>query len=157
MKLILLFTGKTEEGYINEGVDLYAKRLRRYIPHEIIILPDRKTRQGQPRGKSRAREMDRLMLSSGNTAFTVILDEKGEKLNSCEFAKFIEQTMTRGYKEMVFITGGAYGFTDSLSNKADRLISLSDMTFTHQMVRLILIEQIYRAMTIIKGEPYHHQ
>jgi 23S rRNA (pseudouridine1915-N3)-methyltransferase len=157
MKLILLFTGKTEESYMNEGIALYAKRLRRYIPHEIKILPDTKTGRGQPRGKSRVRAMDKPVVSSGNTAFTVLLDEKGEKLNSGEFAKFIEHTMTRGYKEMIFITGGAYGFADSQYNKADRLISLSDMTFTHQMVRLILIEQIYRAMTIIKGEPYHHQ
>jgi 23S rRNA (pseudouridine1915-N3)-methyltransferase len=157
MKLTLLFTGRTEEAYLKEGIEIYTKRLRHYIPHEIKIVDDRKKRTEHPAGRSKAGKNEKL-ISAGNTnAYIVLLDEKGDKLSSEGFAKLIENTMIQGYKDLVFITGGAYGFSENIYRRANRLISLSDMTFTNQMVRLILVEQIYRAMTIIRGEPYHHQ
>jgi 23S rRNA (pseudouridine1915-N3)-methyltransferase len=157
MKLTLLFTGKTEEAYLKEGIGIYTKRLRHYIPHEIKIVDDRKKRPEHREGRSKAGKSEKLIPEGNNNAYYVLLDEKGDKLSSEEFARFIENTMVQGYKELVFITGGAYGFSENAYRRANRLISLSDMTFTNQMVRLILVEQIYRAMTIIRGEPYHHQ
>ncbi len=155
MKIVLLFTGKTEDGYLKEGIGIYTKRLKRYIPHEIKITGERKKKPGKISGQSR--DNDKPIPEFDNTSYVVILDEKGEKFSSVDFARFIEKTMNQGYKELVFITGGAYGFPQDTREKAHRSISLSDMTFSHQMVRLILVEQIYRAMTIIRGEPYHHR
>ncbi len=153
MKIILVFTGKTAEKYIREGIDIYTDRLRHYIPVEIRIaeIPGKKRRSRK--GSLNMAEP----VSQPGSSLLVLLDEKGKKLNSVEFSKFIESAMTSGYKELVFYTGGAWGFPEKTFDKVDRIISLSDMTFTHQMVRLILVEQIYRAMTIIRGEPYHHQ
>lgn len=156
MKLKLLFTGKTEDGYLKEGIDIYTKRLRHYIPYEIKIAGERKKKSFQQSAKISA-EYEKLMSAFDKTAYIVLLDEKGEKLTSEGFAGLIEKNMNHGYRELVFITGGPYGFPENIRNKADRIVSLSDMTFSHQMVRLILVEQIYRAMTIIRGEPYHHQ
>ncbi len=147
MKIILLFTGKTEESYLKEGIDIYSKRVERYIPHEIKIINERKKKFTA--GNS--------LPVSGHSSYVVCLDEKGDKLSSVDFAKFLEKIMNQGYKELVFVTGGAYGFTERETLRADRLLSLSKMTFSHQMVRLILVEQIYRALTIIRGEPYHHR
>jgi 23S rRNA (pseudouridine1915-N3)-methyltransferase len=147
MKLILLFTGKTEDSYLKEGIDIYSKRIGRYIPHEIKIINERKKKFTA--GNS--------LPVLGQSSYVVCLDEKGDKLSSVDFAKFLEKMMNQGYKELVFITGGAYGFTEGETLTADRLLSLSQMTFSHQMVRLILVEQIYRALTIIRGEPYHHR
>ncbi len=152
MRITLLFTGKTDEPFIRDGIEVYAGRLSHYVPLEIKVAGNEgkksKSRKGAARGT-------RLVHKSGSSLL-VLLDEKGEKLSSAGFSRFIETTMIGGYKELIFYTGGAYGFTKEVYNKADRIISLSDMTFTHQMVRLILVEQIYRAMTIIRGEPYHH-
>lgn len=155
MKIVLLFTGKTEEAYLNEGIGIYIRRLKRYIPVEIRIIGETGKKKASA-GKHKIRESGKLSIPAGNLSYLALLDEKGDKFNSEEFAGFIEQIMTRGYKELVFVTGGAYGFPELMHRKADRKISLSDMTYTHQMVRLILAEQIYRAMTIIRGEPYHH-
>jgi 23S rRNA (pseudouridine1915-N3)-methyltransferase len=155
MKLILLFRGKTDEAYLREGIDNYAKRIKNYIPLEISITGERGKKPGTF-GTAKARGSERHLSTIGKTSFVVLMDEKGERYSSEGFAKFIEKISIRGYKEMVFVTGDAYGFPDEYYNRADHLVSLSDMTFTHQMVRLILAEQLYRAMTIIRGEPYHH-
>jgi 23S rRNA (pseudouridine1915-N3)-methyltransferase len=157
MKITLLFTGKTRENYLKEGIAIYTKRLGRYIPFEIAVLNDGKSRPGNHSGKSKSRDSSKQPPYEGNTTFLVLLDQKGEKFSSESFAGFIQNTMNKGYKELAFMTGGAYGFPDNTYETADKIISLSDMTFSNQMVRLILAEQIYRAMTIIRGEPYHHQ
>ncbi len=157
MKLTLVFTGKTEEKYLREGIDIYTKRLRHYIPHEIKIIGLGKKRSGHPAGKSDAGEIEKLVSFTGSNTFVVLLDENGDRLSSPELARLISKTMNHGYKDMVFITGGSHGIPEETNRLANRVVSLSDLTFPHQMVRLILVEQIYRAMTIIKGEPYHHQ
>jgi 23S rRNA (pseudouridine1915-N3)-methyltransferase len=143
MKITLVFMGKTRERYLKEGIDIYLKRLRHYIPTEIKIFEER--------GKK-----SRMPARFNGQVFVTLLDEKGERFTSEEFAKFVEKVIVQGNKELVFIAGDAWGLQEELYQKADRVISLSDMTFTHQMVRLILAEQLYRAMTIIRGEPYHH-
>ena len=157
MKLTLLFTGKTEDSYLKEGIEIYAKRLKRYLPLEIKIIGESVKRSKSSAGRARIRESEIITSAVSRSSYIVLLDEKGKCYSSEEFARFIENIMNRGYRELVFVTGGAYGFSDELYGKADHKVSLSDMTFTHQMVRLILTEQLYRAVTIIRGEPYHHE
>lgn len=159
MKITLAFTGKTEPGYLKEGIDIYIKRLRHYAPTRVIIIDDGNKSRGNPaRGEGAVKgTIDKILASFTTKPFVVLMDEKGEDYNSLQFAEFIEKSMIQGYKELVFIIGGAYGFSDNLKSMATRVLSMSKMTFSHQMARLILAEQIYRAMTIIKGEPYHHE
>jgi 23S rRNA (pseudouridine1915-N3)-methyltransferase len=152
MKITLLFMGKTREHYLKEGIEIYIKRIRHYIPVEIKVIEERGKKTPGLAGKQ---EYERLISADGQV-FVALLDEKGERFNSGEFAKFIEKVILRGYKELVFVTGDAWGLPVQLYKNADRVVSLSDMTLTHQMVRLLLAEQLYRAMTIIRGEPYHH-
>jgi 23S rRNA (pseudouridine1915-N3)-methyltransferase len=155
MKITLLFPGKTEDNYIREGLDIYIRRLKHYIPVEIKILGERGKKTGT--GKLKTHGAEGILSARDNSRYVALLDEKGEKLSSGDFAGFIEKTIIQGYKELVFVTGDAYGIPRELYPTANRVLSLSEMTFTHQMVRLILIEQLYRAMTIIRGESYHHE
>ncbi len=157
MKLTLIFTGKTRPGYLKEGIDIYTKRLGHYAPVKIKTIEEQGGKSGSSRAKTKFAKSEKIISGIDNNSYVVLLDEKGETFSSHEFARFVEKTMTHGYKEFVFISGGAYGFPDYLYNKANKVISLSQMTFSHQMVRLILAEQLYRAMTIIRGESYHHE
>ncbi len=152
MKITLVFTGKTDEPYIREGIEVYAGRLRHYLPFDIVIAGNNNKKKKTGRAASAHKEP----LRNPGASLLILLDEKGDRFTSQEFARFLETSMIGGHKELAFYTGGPYGFTEEMYKKADRIISLSDMTFTHQMVRLILVEQIYRAMTIIRGEAYHH-
>ncbi|MFO7922675.1 MAG: 23S rRNA (pseudouridine(1915)-N(3))-methyltransferase RlmH [Bacteroidales bacterium] len=156
MKIKLLFTGKTEESYLKEGIDIYTQRVKRYIPLEVKIIEEFAKKQGSPARRTKTRKTGRIISGIDKSSFLVLLDEKGKSFSSPEFAGFLEKKIIMGYKEIIFVTGGAYGFPEELYSRANRIISLSEMTFTHQMVRLILVEQLYRAMTIINGEPYHH-
>lgn len=156
MRITLMFTGKTEAGYLKEGLDIYIKRLNRYIPTDIKIISEPFNKPGSPATGTKMSGYKKYVSTQGGSYFKVLLDEKGDQLSSEKFAGLIEKIMTRGYKELIFMTGGAYGFPEEMYREADRTLSLSGMTFTHQMVRLILVEQLYRAMTIIRGEPYHH-
>jgi 23S rRNA (pseudouridine1915-N3)-methyltransferase len=153
MKITLLFTGKTEESYLNEGINIYINRLKHYIPVEIKIIGTK----GKKSKSAGLRMENRLNTMPGNSSCLILLDEKGERFSSEKFARFIEKIIIQGYKELVFLIGDAYGIPDELYPRANKIVSLSEMTFTHQMVRLILAEQLYRAMTIIKGESYHHE
>lgn len=157
MKISLLFTGKTEDSYLKEGIDIYIKRIKHYIPVEIKIIGGRGKKSKTPAGRFKTREVEKLLETTDNSRFVILLDDKGDSFSSEDFAKFIESTIIRGYKEMVFIAGDSYGIPREIYSTANRVVSLSDMTFTHQMVRLILVEQIYRSMTIIRGESYHHE
>lgn len=157
MKITLLFTGKTEDNYLKEGIDIYIKRIKHYIPVEINIIGGRGKKSRTPVGFHKTRKGEKLPANTDSSRYIILLDDKGDSLSSEEFARFIESTIIRGYKEMVFVAGDAYGIPEEMYSTANRIVSLSDMTFTHQMVRLILAEQIYRAMTIIKGESYHHE
>ena len=156
MKIKLILTGKTEKAYIAAGMSEYCKRLIRYIPFEISEIEIKK-----PGGKDiaafvKTESAAQLKHLEAND-YVVLLDEKGKSADSVAFSGFLQQKMNESRKSVVFIIGGAYGFSPEIYKRADYMLSLSSMTFSHQLARLIFIEQLYRAFTIINGEPYHHQ
>lgn len=157
MKIALLSIGKTDNRLFKEIIDEYVKRLNYYIPFEDIYIPDIKNRKSISEVEQKNLEGDKLIKALELTDYIVLLDDKGKKFNSSGFANYIEKKMYTVPKRLVFIIGGPYGFSKSVYDIANEKISLSEMTFTHQMVRMIFTEQLYRAMTIINNEPYHHE
>lgn len=157
MNITLILTGKTDNKYISEGVDVYLKRLKHYINFETKIIPDLKNTKKLSEDQQKIKEGELILSRIKNTDILILFDEKGKEFASVGFAQFIEKKMISGTKNLVFIIGGAYGFSQEVYKRANGKLALSKMTFSHQMVRLIAVEQIYRAMTILKGEPYHHQ
>lgn len=156
MKITLLLIGKTTTKYMQEGIELYVKRLAHYIPFEIRLLPDIKA--SKTLSSDKQKEMESLIFLSaiGQSDYVVLLDERGKEMTSREFAGYIDKKMISVPKNLVFVIGGPYGFAESMYARANEKLSLSKMTFSHEMIRLFFVEQIYRAMTILKGEPYHH-
>jgi 23S rRNA (pseudouridine1915-N3)-methyltransferase len=152
MKLRVLWVGKSREEWVKEAVAEYSGRIRRYTSLELLEVRDEK---GAAAEEMRHRECERLEKLIPPNAKVVMLDERGEQMDSRIFSSFISKERDSGCGEMVFIIGGAYGFSEEF-RKRGKLLSLSKMTFTHQMIRVFLLEQIYRAFTIINGEPYHH-
>jgi 23S rRNA (pseudouridine1915-N3)-methyltransferase len=157
MKVKLLCIGKTDSDYIVQGLNEYEKRLKHYIPFESVYIPDLKNSKNLSENQQKVKEGEMIKNQIKETDYIVLLDEKGKDLSSVEFSSFIKKQMVSGSKGLIFVIGGPYGFSKDLYERANAKISLSKMTFSHQMVRLIFSEQLYRAMTIIKGEPYHHQ
>ena len=157
MKVCLLVIGKTDASYIREGIAEYEKRLTRYIPYEMKVLPDVKNAKNLTESLQKERAGEMLLEQFQPGDFVVLLDERGRQYSSMEFSQFLAQKMLGTVKRLVFVVGGPYGFSDGVYKRANDKISLSKMTFSHQMVRMIFAEQIYRAMTILKGEPYHHE
>jgi 23S rRNA (pseudouridine1915-N3)-methyltransferase len=155
MKISLICMGKTSFPFLREGIELYNKRMDRYLPFEIIEIPDKK-QTGTDQASVLKKESELLLAKFHPSDFVVLLDERGDLLNSGEMAKFIESRINLSIKHLVFVIGGAYGFSENVYARANAKLSLSKMTFSHQLVRLIFMEQLYRAFTIIKGEPYHH-
>ncbi|MBL4560614.1 MAG: 23S rRNA (pseudouridine(1915)-N(3))-methyltransferase RlmH [Labilibaculum sp.] len=156
MKIVLLVIGKTDKDFVKNGIEEYKKRLVHYLPFEIKIIPDIKNTKNLSENQQKQKEGVLILdkIKSGDTL--MLLDEGGKEFSSVAFSKFIEQKMIGGTKNLVFTIGGPYGFSDEVYKKAQGKVSLSKMTFSHQMIRMIFTEQLYRAMTIIKGEPYHH-
>lgn len=154
MRLKLLWVGKTQEPWVRAGIDEYAGRVRRYLPLEILEAREEKGAQAVA---MRERECERLAKLLPKGARLVVLDERGEGMSSTEFASFLSRSRDQGVSDLVFAIGGAYGFSDGFRSQAFKAISLSRMTLTHQMVRVFLLEQIYRGFTIMNGEPYHHE
>ncbi len=156
MKITLLLIGSTDKKYIKEGIADYLKRVTFYLPFEMKIIPDIKNNRNLTAAQQKEREGKAILelVASGDTL--ILLDEIGTELSSTGFAKWIEKRMITGTRQLTFVVGGPYGFSEAVYQRADAKISLSKMTFPHQLVRLIFAEQLYRAMTIIKGEPYHH-
>ena len=157
MKITLLVVGKTDAAYLKEGMEVYVKRLRHYINFSIEVIPD--VKKGKNTGMEQQKEKEGELILSKITPGKELhlFDEHGKMLSSKGFAKFIDQKMLSSVKELVFVIGGPYGFSDEVRKQATSKISLSKLTFSHQMVRLLCVEQIYRAFTILKGEPYHHE
>ncbi len=155
MKIRFIFTGKTKFDYINAGIQDYFSRLKRYTKTEIQIVPDLKNTRNMSEKKQTEQESKLLMKVIHPSELVILLDEKGKKFNSMEFSGFLNKKMMEG-RDICMVVGGAYGFSDEIMQKGDVKISLSPMTFSHQMVRLILVEQVYRAFTILRSEPYHH-
>jgi 23S rRNA (pseudouridine1915-N3)-methyltransferase len=157
MKVTLLVIGKTDKEYLREGIDIYVKRLFHYIPFEIKIIPDLKRNKNLSHEQQKVREGEQMLDQVQSADHLILLDENGSEFSSVNFSEWMEKKMVAGAKHIVFAIGGPYGFSQSIHQRANCKISLSKMTFSHQMVRVIFVEQLYRAMTIIKGEPYHHQ
>jgi len=156
MKIVLMQTGKTTEKHIAEGVEVYSARIRKYSGFEIITLPDIKNARNMPEQEHKSREGKKIVTSTGEGDFIVLLDEKGKEFSTVEFSEWMKKRLMSSGSRILFVIGGPWGFSDEVYNIADLKISLSRMTFPHQLVRLIFVEQLYRAFTIIKGEPYHH-
>ena len=157
MKIALLQTGKTTEKYVNEGVELYSARIRKYSGFEVITIPEMKNIRNMPPEEVKIREGKRVLRSIDKNDFVVLLDEKGKELRTVEFARWIEKQSMLSGKRIVFIIGGPWGFSQEVREIAGFTLSLSRMTFPHQLVRILFLEQLYRALTIIKGESYHHK
>ena len=157
MKICLMVIGKTDEPYLQKGIDLFLKRIPHYVPFELKIIPDLKNSKNLSEDQQKEKEGELIIQQLTGFDELILLDEQGTEVSSVAFARFLEKKMLSGIKRLVFVIGGPYGFSESVYSKAAGKISLSKMTFSHQMVRLIFTEQLYRAMTILKGEPYHHQ
>lgn len=156
MKICLLVIGKTDAAYIRAGIEEYEKRLTRYISYEMKVLPDVKNSKNMSEELQKEKEGDMLLEQFQTTDCVVLLDENGKQYSSVGFSDFLAQKMLNGIKRLVFVIGGPYGFAEKIYQRGNEKMSLSKMTFSHQMVRMIFAEQLYRGMTIIKGEPYHH-
>jgi 23S rRNA (pseudouridine1915-N3)-methyltransferase len=157
MKVTLLEIGKTEADYLKKGIDIYLKRIAHYITFNEQVIPSLKKSGRLSETQQKQKEGELILNLLNPTDELILLDEKGDRFSSVTFARFIEKKMVEGNRNIVFAIGGPYGFSPEVYAKARSTISLSEMTFSHQMVRLIFVEQFYRAMTILKGEPYHHQ
>jgi 23S rRNA (pseudouridine1915-N3)-methyltransferase len=153
VKLRLLWVGKTQEAWVRTGIEEYAGRVRRYLPFAIGEAKEEKGAHSAVGREAEGQRLEKLIPKGGRL---ILLDERGDRLSSPEFATLVGRERDSGTAELVFAIGGAYGFSDSIRAKAVRSIALSPMTFTHQMVRVIFLEQLYRALTILNNEPYHH-
>lgn len=156
MKAIFLQVGETDQAYLREGISLFESRIKHYIPLQVITIPGRRGMAKKGVEQMKGSEGERLLSNCKKGDYVVLLDERGEQFVSREFAAFMEQQMVAGWKRILFISGGAFGVSRKVFERADRVLSVSKMTFSHQMIRLIFFEQLYRAMTILKGDPYHH-
>lgn len=157
MKIALLVIGKTDASYFIDAVNEYSKRLEHYISFEIQVIPDIKNSKNLSAEQQKEKEGELILKNMSAGDYLVLLDDKGKEYTSIKFAEYIERKMHTVSKKLIFVIGGPYGFSQTVYNKANEKITLSRMTFSHQMVRLIFIEQLYRAMTILNNEPYHHE
>jgi 23S rRNA (pseudouridine1915-N3)-methyltransferase len=157
MKIVLLQTGKTTDKHIAEVVDLYAGRIKKYSVFDIVTLPDLKNTRNMSVQEQKMKEGKKIIQSVSVDDYVILLDERGKELRTLEFSGWIEKIFMLPKKRIAFVIGGPWGFSDEVYGRADFRMSLSKMTFPHQLVRLLFLEQLYRVFTIIKGEPYHHE
>ena len=157
MKITLLTVGKTDRDWVRQGLDIYVSRLRHYIPFVLNEIPELKNVSALTKEQIKAREGELILKNVRPTDDLILLDEHGKEYSSTELSRVIQDKISYVGKDIVFVIGGAYGFSDAVYQRANSKLSLSKMTFSHQMVRAIFAEQLYRAFTIIKGEPYHHR
>lgn len=157
MKIQLICVGKTERAYLKEGESEYLKRLKHYCSFEKIEISELKNAKKLSEDQIKIEEGKLILAKVDRSTQLILLDENGKSFSSVGFSKYLQKKFNQGGKSIVFVVGGAYGFSDELYARSNGKISLSEMTFSHQMVRIFFIEQIYRALTILKGEPYHHQ
>ena len=156
MKTELILIGKTTDKHFQAEIDDYTSRIGHYMPFSITVIPELKNTKALSEAQQKEREGEMVLAKLQPSDHVVLLDEHGKEFRSVEFARWIEQK-NASVRRLVFVIGGPYGFSDAMYQRANEKISLSKMTFSHQMVRLVFTEQIYRACTIIKGEPYHHE
>lgn len=157
MKITLLTVGKTDIKWVKEGLEMYVSRLKHYINFELTEIPELKNVSALSKEQIKLKEGELILKHLKPADLLVLMDEKGKEFRSVQFASMLEEKLNRGGRDMVFVIGGAYGFSEAVYSRADDKISLSKMTFSHQLVRTIFAEQLYRAFTIMRGEPYHHE
>ena len=157
MNIELIVVGKTDSKEVNALVENYTKRLSHYVRFGITYLPDLRNTKSLSEAQQKSSEGEMILSALNASDFVVLLDEGGKEFRSVEFAEWIEKRMASGLRRLGFVIGGPYGFSEAVYGRANGKVSLSQMTFSHQIVRAIFAEQLYRAFTIIKGEPYHHE
>jgi len=157
MKITLLSIGKTEENYLQQGIEMYIKRIHHYLTFEHLIIPALKNTKNLSQAEQKEKEAILIFQKIKPTEKYILLDEQGTQFTSFSFSQSLQGYMNAGLKNILFIVGGPYGFSEEVYAKALGKVSLSKLTLSHQMVRLLFVEQVYRALTILKGEPYHHQ
>lgn len=157
MKIKLLAIGKTDDKNLVELITMYQNRLKHYIKFDFEIIPDIKNAKNLSEEQQKEKEGNLILSKLQNTDQLLLLDDKGRQFTSVEFSSFLQKKMNSGIKQLVLVIGGPYGFSNAVYKKASGKVSLSKMTFSHQMIRLFVIEQIYRGFTILKNEPYHHE
>lgn len=157
MKVTFLTVGKTTFPFVKEGCEVFMKRLKHYTSFEYLEIPELKNTSSLSKEQIKDKEGELILKQIKNTDKLILLDERGKSFTSIEWSKEIEREIVSGTKSIFFVVGGAYGFSSSVYGRADGKISLSNMTFSHQIIRLFFVEQLYRAFTIIKGEPYHNE
>jgi len=157
MKIKLILVGRTVEKYLQQGVSVYEERLKHYVSFEMVVIPDLKQASSLTENQIKEKEGESVLKNIKPSDRVVLLDERGKMMGSVEWARDLESKGAHLQSDLVFVLGGPYGFSEAVYARANEKISLSKMTFSHQMVRLIFLEQLYRAYTIIKGEPYHHE
>jgi 23S rRNA (pseudouridine1915-N3)-methyltransferase len=155
MRITLIESGKTRDPFIREGVELFRKRLVRYVPFKIDTLPDLKNTRSMTMKEVQEKEGEMIIKRIKTDDYVILLDERGEEYNSINFAEYLND-LERKVNQVLFVIGGPYGFSQQVYERSDTMLSLSKMTFSHQLVRVVFLEQLYRAFTILKGEPYHH-
>ncbi len=157
MKIKLLVIGKTDNKELNQLIDVYQNRLKHYIKFSFEVIPDIKNVKNMSEKEQKEKEGELILSKLQATDDLILLDDKGKQYTSIEFSEYLQKKMNSGVKQLVLVVGGAYGFSEDVYKKAKGKISLSKMTFSHQMIRLFIIEQLYRGFTILKNEPYHHE
>jgi 23S rRNA (pseudouridine1915-N3)-methyltransferase len=156
MKIKLVFIGKTTLSYINEGIGNFEKRLSHYVPFEIITIDISKKIASKNNTVQKQLEAELILKIIKTDNYLILLDEKGKEFNSIQFSNQMQKLMTSLQSDLIFVVGGPFGFDQTIYKRANMLLSLSKMTCSHQLIRLVFLEQFYRAMTIIRNEPYHH-
>lgn len=156
MKVELRMIGKTGLQYLKEGIEMYENRIKHYLSFDVQIIPDLKNSKNLSPEQIKQQEGLLVLRKLQEGDFLILLDEKGKELSSAGFAQFFEKQLYSSKRRIIFQVGGAYGFSDEVYRRADEKLSMSKMTYSHQLIRLIFVEQLYRALTIIKGEPYHN-
>jgi len=156
MKITLINLGATHDGYLKDGIAIFEKRIRHYISFEMVYLSEPRNMKNFPENVQKESEGKIILSSLEKVDHPVLLDVMGKQHDSEAFSKFIQQDMNRGTRHLAFIIGGPYGFSNEVYTAVPEKLSISTMTFSHQIIRLIFLEQLYRAFTIIRGEPYHH-
>lgn len=157
MKLALLMTGKTDQVWIREGIAEYEKRISRYNRFELVTLPDVKKTGNRPESMVKELEAEKMLSALKSDDHVVLLDEHGKSYSTVALAAYMRGAMMLPKKRIVFVIGGPWGFHQSIRDRADHILSLSDLTFSHQLVRLLFAEQLYRVLSVIAGDPYHHE
>ena len=157
MKITLAVIGKTEVGFVRQGIEEYVKRLQHYVTFNIQYIGDVRNTRNMSEAQQKVAEGKALLATLEASDYVVLLDEHGSERTSMDFSQWLERRMASGSKRLVFVVGGPYGFSQDVYQRANEKISLSKMTFPHELVRLIFVEQLYRGFTILRNEPYHHE